>query len=176
MAFIPRFTLTGAPPLVRAYAIAASEDWDAYDVLALNGARALLENTAATNDCIGAALGSVGQVTAGQSDINELRSYLTTVTTGRHEPVAIFCPTTVFETDDYNSVGTAAGADVMERADMELVGGDDGNWGINNGTNATGSTPQLAIVDIEDTRGTYFVVPDIILISGVYQWYDAVFA
>ena len=170
MAFIPRFTLTGAPPLVRTYAIAASEEWDVYDVLNLNAARALVEPSAATNDVMGAALGNVGNTTAGQSDADDLRSYVEALTTGSHEPVSPFCPVNVHETDDFNAAGTAAAADVGERANLELVSG---NWGINNGVTSGATTPKFAIIDINDTRSTYYVVPDIILQAGVFQWYDA---
>lgn len=170
--FHVRFTLTGAPPLVRNYGIAASEDWDEFDVLAWNSARALLEPTSAASDVLGAALGRVGKSTAGQSDADELRPYNVALLAGRHEPVAIFCGTTVFETDDINSLGTAAGADVGEIADLELSGSG-GNWGINNGTSATGSTPNFRIIDIEDTRGTYLVIPAPLELSDVYQFFDA---
>ncbi len=172
LGFHVRFTLTGAPALVRNYGIAASEDWDEFDVLALNSDRALLEPTSAASDVYGVALGRVGKITAAQSDADEVRSYLAPLLTGRHEPVAIFCPTTVFETDDINSLGTAAAADVGEIADLELSASG-GNWGINNGTSATGSTPNFRIIDIEDTRGTYFVIPAPLELIDVFQWYDA---
>lgn len=170
MTFVPAFTLTGAPPFVRAFAIAASEEWDVYDVLALNGDRALLEAAAANADVLGAALGNVGNTTTGQSDADELRSYLASLTTGKHEPVAIFTKTTVFETDDGNLVGTAAAADVLTVNDLELVSG---AWGINTGTSDTAATPQFRVVDIEETRGTYLVSPDSIQIADVFQWFDA---
>ncbi len=170
MSFTPRFTLTGGPFPVRAYGIAASEEWDVGDVLALNGARALAEAADATSDVIGAALTGVGNTTAGQSDADELRSYLEALTTGKHEPVALFAQFVVFETDDYNNTGAAAVADVGERADLEVVSGD---WGINNGTSATANTPNFAIIDIEPVRGTYLVVPDIIAVAAVFQLYDA---
>ncbi len=170
--FHVRFTLTGAPPLTRNYGIAASEDWDEFDVLALNSARALLEPTTAAADIFGVALGRVGKLTAGQSDADELRSYLASLTAGRHEPCAIFCQTTVFETDDINSLGTAAASDVGELAALELSGSG-GNWGINNGTSGAGSTADFRIIDIEDTRGTYFVIPAPLETSDIFQWFDA---
>jgi hypothetical protein len=170
MAFIPRFTLTGAPPLVRNYAITASQEWDVYDLVGLGAAAALIELTAANTDVLGSALGGVGNTTTGQSDADELRPYLSPLTTGKHEPVAIFIETTVFETDDYNNTGAAAVGDVGENVDLEVVGG---NWGINNGTSATASTPNFRIVDIERTRGTYLVRPNPIVVAGVFQWYDA---
>ena len=170
MAFVPRFTLTGAPPLVRAYAIAAAEEWDVYDLVALDAAGALLEQTAANKDQLGAALGNVGNTTTGQSDADELRSYLAPLTTGKHEPVAIFTRTTVFETDDGNSVGTGAVGDIGEVTDVELVSG---AWGINNGTSGTSATPQFRTLDIERTRLTYLVVPDPIKIAAQFQFFDA---
>ena len=169
MAFVPAFTLTGAPPFVRNYAIAASEEWDVYDVVALNAARALIEPTAANKTVLGAGLGNVGNTTTGQSDADDLRSYLAALTTGKHEPCAVFTYTTVFETDDGNSVGTAAAADVGEIADLELVSG---AWGINNGTSATAATPNFRIIDIEDARGTYFVVASPLELVNVFQFFD----
>jgi hypothetical protein len=171
MVFIPRFTLTGAPPLVRAYAIVAAQEWDVYDLVKLDAAGALQELGASNEDVLGAGLGNVGNSTTGQSDADELRSYLAALTTGKHEPVAIFTRTTVFETDDYGSVGTAAVADIGEVTDLELVSSVD--WGINNGTSGTGTTPQFRTLDIERTRGTYLVVPDPIKVSGVFQFFDA---
>jgi len=170
MAFIPRYTLTGAPAPVRAYAIAASEEWDVYDVVALNAAAALLEPTAANKDVLGAGLGAVGNTTTGQSDADELRPYLSPKTTGKHEPVALFVLGSIFETDDGNSAGTAAVEDVGEKADLELVSG---AWGINNGTTATSATPNFLIVDIERTRGTYLVSADPIAVAAVFQAIDA---
>jgi len=170
MAFVPRFTLTGAPPFVRAYAITASAEWDVYDILTLDGARGLDEAGDSTTDIIGAALGNVGNTTTGQSDADELRSYLAALTTGKHEPVAVMTYTTVFETDDGNSTGTAAAADVGEIADLELVSG---AWGINNGTSATADTPNFRVIDIEETRGTYLVVPAPLELANVFQFFDA---
>ena len=170
--FHVRWTLTGAPPLVRNYGVAASEDWDEFDVLAWNSNRALLEPTTAAADILGAALGRVGKITAGQSDIDDLRPYISPLLTGRHEPCAIFCQTTVFETDDINSLGTAAAADVGEIAVIELSASG-GNWGINNGTTSAGSTAVFRIIDIEDTRGTYFVIPAPLETSDIFQWFDA---
>jgi hypothetical protein len=159
-------TLHGGPFMVRAYAIAASEEWDPYDVVALNGDGALLEQTAANKDVVGSGLGSV---TSGTSDATGLRAYISAETTGKHEPVAVFNRWTLFETDDYNSTGQAAVADIGERADLELVTAD---WGINNGTSATGSTPNFAIIDIERTRGTFLVLPDPILVAATFQLFD----
>ncbi len=168
--FTPRFTLTGAPPLVRAYGIVASQEWDVGDILKWSGARTLQELAAATEDVLGAALGNVGNTTAGQSDANELRSYLTTVTTRRHEPIAIFSETTVFEADDLNSTGTAAAADVGELMVLELVSSE---WGLNNGTATAGSTPSFRCIDINEARGTYYVIPAPLEASDIWQWFDA---
>ena len=168
--FRPAFTLTGAPPLVRNYGVVASQEWDVYDILRWNGDRDLQELGSAAEDVLGAALGNVGNTTAGQSDADELRSYLQGLTTGKHEPIAIFCETTVFETDDRNSAGTAAAADVGELAVLELVSSE---WGINNGTATAGSTPTFRIIDIEETRGTYLVIPAPLEASDIYQWFDA---
>lgn len=170
MVFIPRFTMTGGPPMVRNYAIAASEEWDVGDVVALNGDRALLELGSAAADALGAALGAVGNTTTGQSDSDELRSYLAALLTGKHEPVAIFTLQTVFETDDENLAGTAAAADVMTVNDLELVSSE---WGINTGTSSTGSTPNFKVIDIEETRGTYLVIPEPVNEVVVFQFFDA---
>ena len=168
--FRPAFTLTGAPPLVRNCGVVASQEWDVYDCLRWSGDRALQELASAAEDILGAALGNVGNVTTGQSDANELRSYLESLTTGRHEPVAIMCETTVFETDDQNSTGTAAAADVGEIAVLELVSSE---WGIDNGTSSAGSTPAFRIIDIVDSRGTYLVIPAPLEASDIFQWFDA---
>lgn len=169
MSFIPRMTLHGGPYLVRNYGIAASEEWDVYDVLALNGDGALLEPTAADKDVVGAAITGAGNVTGGYSDADALRPYLSAVTTGKHEPVAIFNRWTLFETDDYNSTGAATYADIGERADLELV---TAAWGINNGTSGTASTPNFAIIDIRRVTGTYLVLPDPILVAATFQLFD----
>ena len=168
--FHPVFTLTGAPPLVRAYAIVAAEAWNLGDCLSFDGAGALQELSAANQDVLGAALGEVGNTTTGQSDADEVRSYLAPLTTGKHEPLAIFTRTTVFETDDQNSTGTAAVGDIGEVSDLEVTSN---VWGINNGLSGTSSTPQFRTLDIERTRLTYLVVPDPIKIAVVFQFFDA---
>lgn len=170
MSFTPRMTISGGRFLVRNYAIAASEEWDVGDVIVLNGDGALAEATAAANDVLGAAITATGNTTAGQSDADELRPYLSALLTGKHEPVAIFDANTIFETDDYNSTGTAAYGDIGEIADLELVTAD---WGINNGTSATSSTPQFRVLDIERTRGTYLVIAAPLELSDVFQFFDA---
>ena len=168
--FHAAFTLTGAPPLIRAYAIVAAEVFDVGDCLNLDGAGALKELSAANQDVLGASLGKVGGSTTGQSDADELRPYFSVVTTGKHEPCLIFCPTTVFETDDEGAKGTAVVGDIGEVSDLEVTSN---VWGIANGTSGTGSTPQFRTIDIERTRATYLVVPDIIKVASVFQWYDA---
>ena len=112
----------------------------------------------------------VGNTTVGQSDADELRSYLTTVTADRHEPVAIFCETTVFEADDLNSTGTAAAADVGELMVLELVSSE---WGLNNGTATASNTPSFRCIDISDARGTYYVIPAPLEAADIFQWFDA---
>ncbi len=168
--FTPRFTLTGAPPLVRAYGIVASQEWDVGDILKWSGDRTLQELSAANENILGSALGNVGNSTTGQSDANELRSYLTSTTTGRHEPVAIFCETTVFEADDLNNVGGAAYTDVGELMVLELVSSE---WGLNNGAATAGSTPSFRCIDINDARGTYYVIPAPLEATDIWQWFDA---
>ena len=168
--FTPRFTLTGAPPLVRNYGIVASQEWDVGDCLRWYGARTLQELASAAEDILGAALGNVGNTTTGKSDADEVRSYLTSVTTGRHEPIAIFCETTVFESDDINSAGTAAAADVGELMVLELVSSE---WGLNNGTATASNTPSFRCIDINDALGTYYVIPAPLEAADIWQWYDA---
>ena len=170
MSFVPRFTATGAPPFTRSYAIAASEEWDMWDVLALNGDAALLEAASAAADVLGSAPTKVGNTTTGQADAEDLRSYLAAQTTGKHTAVVFFTRQTFFETDDYNAAGTAVVGDVGGRADLELVSGD---WGINQGTSGTTDTPNFAIMDIIRVRSTFLVIPDPVAEVVVHQFFDA---
>ena len=171
MSFIPRFQMGGGSLPSRSYAIAASEEWDVYDIVALNGARALLEPTDDSSDIIGAALGNVGNSTTGQSDANDLRPYIAALTTGKHEPVAVMTYSTVFETDNPSgTAGSAAAANVGTVNDLDLVAG---VWGILLGTSATANTPNFSVLDIEETRGTFLVIPSPLDLVDVFQFFDA---
>ena len=171
MSFIPRFQMGGGSLPSRSYAIAASEEWDVYDIVALNGARALIEPTDDSSDILGAALGNVGNTTTGQSDADDLRPYLAVLTTGKHEPVAVMTYNSVFETDNVAStLGGAAAANVLTVNDLDLSSG---AWGILLGTAATANTPNFTVIDIEETRGTFLVVPEPTSPADVFQFFDA---
>ena len=172
MTFIPRFSLTGGPMPVFAFGIAASEEWDVYDVLARNAAGDLLEAGAANNDVFGTALGAVGNTTTGQSDADDLRPYLSALVGGKHELVVPFVGFVIYGTQDRNALTTDVTlADLGEIADLELVSSE---WGINNGTSATSATPQFRIHDrnIRDLT-EYLVVPALLDIADVFQFMDA---
>lgn len=172
MSFIPAFSLTGQIP-VRAYAIAASEEWDVYDIVALNGAGALLEPTDDSSDILGAAAGNVGNSTTGQSDADELRTYLSASTaTGKHEPAFLMTYATVFLTD--NPSGTANSAAIENIGTVnDLDENSAQTWGILLGTSATANTPNFTVIDIELTRGLFLVVPSPLDLVDTFQFFDA---
>lgn len=170
--FSPKFNLAGGPFLVRNYGINAGETWQQEgDALRLGTTADLIALTAANEDLLGFSLQSVGNFSTGQSDSDELRSYLEVLTTGKHNPVAIAATGQVFLADDVGGTkNNAAVTDIGDGGELEFSSPE---WGINVGTTATGGTAQFIIVDIERTRGQYFVLPDETAVGNVFQFIDA---
>ena len=170
MTFIPAFSLTGQIPVLN-YAVAGSEEWDVYDILALDAAAALLEPSGDNADILGAAGASVGNTTVGQSDADELRPYLSALLTGKHEPCIIMTYATVFLTDNPSgTANSAATTDIGTVNDLDLSGGE---WGILLGTSVTAATPNFKTIDIERTRGLFLVVAEPTSPVDVFQFFDA---
>ncbi len=169
--FSPKFNLAGGPFLVRNYGINAGETWQQEgDAVRLGTTADLIALTAANEDLLGFSLGSVGNLSTGQSDSDELRSYLEVLTTGKHNPVAIAATGQVFLADDLAAKNTSAVEDIGDGAERLFTTPE---WGFNVGTTATGGTAQFICVDIERTRGQYFVLPDETAVGDVFQFMDA---